>query len=181
MLLVAAVTGLRASERRGLAWRDVDLAKATLTVRQRADHWGTLGPPKSKAGQRRVPLASHVVRTLREWWMVQGRPTADALVFPGQTTHAPLSAGVPLERFYAIQRTAGIIHSGAPKYVFHALRHFFASVMIGLGYTSKWLQVTMGHETIMLTLDTYGHLFPDADGDQAKMAAFEAVVLGSPR
>jgi integrase len=179
MLLVAAFTGLRVSELRGLEWQDVDLAAATLTVRQRADHWGALGRPKSKAGQRTVPLAAHVVATLREWWMALGRPPASTLVFPGQSARMPLSAGVPLERFYGIQRDAGILDgNGAPKYVFHALRHFFASVMIGLGYTSKWLQVAMGHETIMLTLDTYGHLFPDPDGDQAKVAAFEAVVLG---
>jgi integrase len=182
MLTVAAFTGLRAGELRGLEWRDVNLAATTLTVRQRADHWGTSGPPKSKAGQRTVPLAAHVVATLREWWMGSGRPAATTLVFPGRPAHMPLSAGVPLERFYGIQRTAGILNDkGEPKYVFHALRHFFASAMIALGYTSKWLQVAMGHETITVTLNTYGHLFPDPDGDQAKMAAFEAMVLGSSR
>jgi integrase len=66
-----------------------------------------------------------------------------------------------------------------PKYTLYALRHFFASVMIGLGYTSKWLQVTMGHENIALTLGTYGHLFPDRDGDRARRAAFEAAVRGA--
>ena len=53
--------------------------------------------------------------------------------------------------------------------------------MIALGYGSKWLQVTMGHEKIELTLGTYGHLFPDQAGDREKAAAFEAAVLGAPR
>jgi integrase len=179
MLLVAAFTGLRISELRGLQWQDVDLAAATLTVRQRADPWGTLGQPKSKAGQRTVPLSPEVVATLRKWRVRPDRQPGGTLVFPSRSAPAPLSAGVTLERFYGVQRAAGIVNGGgAPKYVFHALRHFFASVMIGLGYTSKWLQVTMGHETITLTLDTYGHLFPDPDGDQAKMEAFEKAVLG---
>src|SRR5262249_39561378 len=140
-----AFTGLRVSKLRGLAWQDVDLAAATLTVRQRADHWGVLGRPKSKAGQRTVPLSPQVVARLREWRMAS--PPGSTLVFPGQSVQLPLSSGVALERFYGIQRDVGIVDSyGAPKYVFHALRHFFASVMIGLGYTSKWLQVAMGHE-----------------------------------
>ena len=49
MFLIAATCGLRASELRGLRWRDVDLKAATLRVTQRADRWGTIGAPKSAA------------------------------------------------------------------------------------------------------------------------------------
>ena len=52
-LIVAAIfTGLRASELRGLRWEDVDLDRGELTVRQRADRWGSIGSPKSDAGKR---------------------------------------------------------------------------------------------------------------------------------
>jgi integrase len=57
LVVTAIFTGLRASELRGLRWDDVDLDKAELTVRQRADRWGSIGSPKSDAGKRDVPLA----------------------------------------------------------------------------------------------------------------------------
>src|SRR5262249_23119636 len=81
--------------------------------------------------------------------------------------------------FGGLQRKASIVDAdGKPKYVFHELRHFFASAMIGLGYGSKWLQVAMGHESISLTLGTYGHLFPEADDPRARLVALEASVFG---
>lgn len=83
------------------------------------------------------------------------------------------------EAFRKLQRKAGIVETtGKPRYTFHALRHFFASVMIELGYGSKWLQVAMGHEDIKLTLGTYGHLFPETTDARARMRAFEASVFG---
>src|SRR5262249_30267102 len=52
LLLTAALTGMRASELRGLRWTDVDLTKRQIHVRQRADKWRTIGQPKSAAGAR---------------------------------------------------------------------------------------------------------------------------------
>src|SRR5262249_425617 len=67
MLITAVFTGMRASELRGLPWSAVDFAKRTITVRQRADEWGTIGMPKSAAGQREIPMSPAVINTLREW------------------------------------------------------------------------------------------------------------------
>jgi integrase len=52
---------------RGLRWQDIDFKKAELHVRQRADKFRKIGPPKSEAGERIVPLPPMVVATLREW------------------------------------------------------------------------------------------------------------------
>jgi integrase len=68
LVVTAIFTGLRASELRGLRWSDVDLDRAELTVRQRADRWGTIGSPKSDAGKRSVPLAPMVVKGA---WLVR--------------------------------------------------------------------------------------------------------------
>ena len=178
MVTTAAFTGMRQSELRGLEWEAVYLTgEPHITVRQRADQWGTLGRPKSKAGQRMIALAPHVTTELRHWRLVCGHPT---IVFPGRTEADQVISQSAITRAFAeLQIKTGLAKEGKPKYTFHALRHFFASVMIGLGYTSKWLQVTMGHENIALTLGTYGHLFPDRDGERARMAAFETAVLGS--
>ena len=67
LLVVAAFTGLRASELRGLRWVDVDLKKRELHVTQRADCFAEMGSPKSAAGARTVPFGSFVANTLKEW------------------------------------------------------------------------------------------------------------------
>ena len=48
-------------------WSNVDLDTATIHVRQRADTGGNIGPPKSKAGKRDIPLPPIVVNALRQW------------------------------------------------------------------------------------------------------------------
>lgn len=72
----------------------------------------------------------------------------------------------------------------AAKYTgLHALRHFYASWLInrpkdgGLGLPLKVVQERMGHSSITMTADVYGHLFPRAD-DADELAAAEAALLG---
>ena len=67
LLLTAIFAGLRSSELRGLRWSDIDFKKNELYVRQRADRYGVIGKPKSKAGHRKVPLGPRVISVLREW------------------------------------------------------------------------------------------------------------------
>jgi integrase len=59
--------------------------------------------------------------------------------------------------------------SSRPKYGLHAARHFFASCMIEAGHLPKRLQEMMGHASLQMTYDRYGHLFPAGDGERAKM------------
>jgi integrase len=66
LLVTAVFTGLRASELRGLHWKDVNLKRAELHVRRRADRYCVMEPPKSKAGQRIIPLGPVAVNVLRE-------------------------------------------------------------------------------------------------------------------
>src|SRR5262245_56398298 len=141
---VAALTGLRSSELRGLRWSDVDLGAATITVRQRADAWGEIGSPKSDGGYRTIPLPRIVVKALREWKLAC--PKGDAqLVFPNgkgqveshqniiQRAWHPLqvSAGMSVPKFddkgKPIVDDDGQAVMGAKYSGLHALRHFFCS------------------------------------------------------
>jgi integrase len=74
LIVAAALTGLRASELRGLRWQDVDLDRGELHVRQRADRFGTIGSLKSKAGERAVPITPQLADILREWQLAYPRP-----------------------------------------------------------------------------------------------------------
>jgi integrase len=65
-----------------------------------------------------------------------------------------------------------------PPYNFHALRHAAASLFIEQGWTPKKIQTLMGHSSIQVTFDIYGHLFPSPDDDAEAMAQIETRLLG---
>ena len=100
----------------------------------------------------------------------------------------PMSQHRIIERFLAVQIEAGLaIDSGnqdrrgntiwKPLYGLHSLRHAAASAWINQGVDLKRLQVWIGHATIQLTIDTYGHLIIDAQGDAALASGAEAALL----
>jgi integrase len=190
LLITAIFTGMRVSELRGLRWTDVDLTAATIHVRQRADNWGKLGKPKSRAGSRDIPLAPIVANALKQW-------RADCpigklgLVFPDESGEVESyftirsACWIPLQLEHGIGVDTGEIdEQGAPvrkaKYSFHALRHAAASLFIAhLGWTPKRLQAVMGHASIAMTFDRYGHLFADHDNDREAMKRLQAAVVVS--
>lgn len=183
LLLTAIFAGLRSSELRGLRWSDVDLKAGVLHVRQRADRYGTIGNPKSKAGHRTVPLAPQVVQALREWKLQC--PKGTGLVFPAVSGDGVALHNNTARAFTAAVRAAGIVDKDdAPKYSgLHALRHFFASWCInprdrgGLGLPPKVVQQLLGHSSIVMTMDTYGHLFPADDNVHARLAEAAGALL----
>jgi len=189
-LMVAVFTGLRASELRGLAWRDVDLKKAHLIVTQRADRYRKIGPPKTEAAQRTIPLPPELVSALREWKLACPNGPL-GLVFPNGIGNVEFHVNLLHRLFWPVQIAAGVVRktvengkvSIEPKYSgLHSLRHFFASWCInrkvdgGLELTPKLVQARCGHSSITVTMDTYGHLFPRGD-DAAELAAAESFLL----
>jgi integrase len=81
LLVTAIFTGMRASELRGLRWADVDLVEGIIHVRQRADAWMTMGPTKSEAGKRDIPLTPMVINALTVLKALPRKGDLD-LVFP---------------------------------------------------------------------------------------------------
>jgi len=207
LLLTAIFTGLRASELRGLRWSDVDLDGRSVRVHQRADRFNIIGRPKSESGERTVPAPPIVVNALREWKLVcpkrdSGKVDSDGnpimvldLVFPnGQgkveqlnnivrrgLQPAQVAAGVAIDSGQVDEKGNAIL---VARYKgLHALRHFYASWCInrtadgGLGLPLKVVQERMGHSSVTLTADVYGHLFPRGD-DAEELAAAERSLLG---
>jgi integrase len=184
LLLTAIFTGLRASELRGLRWTDVDLKRSELHVRQRADCYHKIGPPKSEAGERAVPLSPMVVNALREWKLACPKGELD-LVFPNGRGRVESRPNIVKRALHPVQIAAGVTDkAGRAKYTgLHALRHFYASWCInrrvdgGLELPLKVVQSRLGHSSIQMTADVYGHLFPRGD-DGAELAAAEKAFLG---
>jgi integrase len=65
------------------------------------------------------------------------------------------------------------------KYGLHALRHACASLWIEQGHNPKQIQTPMGHSSIKVTFDTYGHLFVADEADQRAAEGVELRLLGS--
>jgi integrase len=190
-MLTAIFTGMRASELRGLRWEDVDFANRAIHVRQRADKFSAIGKPKSDAGERTIPLTPIALNSLKEWKLACPK-SALGLVFPstgGLVEHhsnivtrglapAQIAAGVTVRKKGADGETIE-----CAKYPgLHALRHFYASWCInrradgGLELPAKVVQERLGHSSIVMTMDVYGHLFPRGD-DSAELAAAERSLL----
>jgi integrase len=195
-------SGLRSSELRGLRWIDLDLTLPTgrVHVRQRADAWGRTGAPKSKAGYRSIPIGEHVVRTLQAWkelcpkFDTKEEGAVLYYVFPTGKGYIESHQNIVKRGLFATQIVAGLSepmldaqgnprfdHWGKPllrgKYNLHAFRHFYCSWLIERRMAHKEIQSQMGHSSLVMTLDRYGHLFPRTD-DAAEMAAAEAALLG---
>jgi len=67
----------------------------------------------------------------------------------------------------------------AGKYGMHSLRHACASLRIESGYNPKQIQRLMGHSSIKVTFDVYGHLFADTDADRRAAEAIQSRLLGA--
>jgi integrase len=184
LLVTAAFTGLRASELRGLTWANVDLKANKLKVTQRADKFGKIDVPKSKAGKREVPFGPVVANTLKEWKLACPKGDHD-LVFPTARGEASGIEGLPnilVRGWHPAQVAAGVVNAeGRAKYYgLHTLRHFYASWCISRGLSPKVIQTRLGHSSITMTFDTYGHLFPqETDGEEIAAAEDRVMKLVS--
>jgi len=178
LVVTAIFTGLRASELRGLRWDDIDLEREALQVRQRADRWNTIGSPKSDAGKREVPLAPMVANALKEWRIACPKGEMN-LVFPNTKGNVDSLPNMHRRGLGALQVAAGLaVDPFHPKYGLHAFRHAAASLFIEQGFAPKRVQALMGHSSIQVTFDTYGHLFPSEKDDQIAMRQLQARLVG---
>ena len=176
LIIVAALAGLRGSEIRGLSWDAVDFERRVIHIKQHADLWGELGSPKSEAGDREVPMTPTVYNTLREWKLACPNGELN-LVFPTGIGTVESHANIANRGWYAVQIAAGITYKDGAKYNLHGCRHFFASWAIEQGFSPKRLQGLLGHSSIQMVFDTYGHWFPSLEDDHAKFAAADAALM----
>jgi integrase len=194
LLLTAIFTGLRGREARLCQSRGPPNEDREARIRQRADRYAAIGKPKSEAGERTVPLTPMVLNTLREWRLACPK-SDEGLVFPSARGRVQQHAHIIRRGLMPAQVEGGVVRetgerdaAGTPisiaKYTgLHALRHFYASWCInrradgGLELPAKVIQERLGHSSIMMTMDVYGHLFPRGD-DAAELAAAEKSLLG---
>lgn len=157
---LALKTGMRQGELIALTWGDVDLQDATVQVRRTYTYGLGLSKPKTLQGERAVDLVNGLVDLLGAWWGECGKPGDDKLVFPGGGKDGYIvNSTLTRVILYPAMKTAGIKRVGptGEKRTFHSFRHTFAKLAIENGAQLTWLQRHLGHSSLKVTADIYGH------------------------
>jgi integrase len=158
----ALYAGLRRGELMALAWEHVDLSAGVIRIERSYDpKAGVYVAPKSRAGFRKVPIASVLREHLIAHRLRSGR--ADGLVF-GRSSTMPFDSWQVKGRAERFWLDAELTPIGL-----HEARHTFASLMIVAGVNAKALSTYMGHASITITLDRYGHLMPGNEEHAAQL------------
>jgi integrase len=185
----AFYAGLRRGELRALRWSDVDLGRSEIRVERSWDQYEGPLDPKSDTSARTVPILT-VLRDYLDAHKIATARGASDLVF-GRTAEDAFVASTVSDRADRAWEAARL-----DRITLHECRHTFASLLIDAGVNAKAIQTFMGHATIEMTFDQYGHLIPgsrdqarelvdgylDAAAREARVeaASAEAFASGSP-
>jgi len=160
--LCAARTGMRLGELLGLEWGAVDFFGRFIEVRQ-AFSRHRLTDPKNKR-IRKIDMSMQLLTVLkahknamREEAVKAGRPVSKWVFSPAN--------GKPLTATTMANRTFHrcLDRAGLRSVRFHDLRHSFASILIQQGESLAYVKEQMGHHSIQITVDIYGHLSPEGN------------------
>ena len=158
----AMYAGLRLGELRALRWEDVDLANGSIRVERSWDPKTGPVAPKSQAGLRTVPVCGALHDALvehREQLLTQGHTRG---LFFGRTSERPFNPTSITARATRSWRTARL-----GTITLHECRHTCASTMMAAGVPIKAVSTYMGHSSIAITFDRYGHLLPGSANEAA--------------
>jgi len=162
LALTLARTGLRLGEGLGLQWGDIDFNGRFILVRRNISRERIETPKSGKT--RRVDMSKQLTSTLRELKhnrklevLKRGWKKLPAWVFVNE--NGERTGAKKFQRaFNAVLDKAGI-----RKVRVHDLRHAFASALLQAGESPAYVKEQLGHHSIKMTVDVYGHLVPGAN------------------
>lgn len=169
VIVVTLAMGVRKGEALGLRWRDVDLergvARVVHSLQQLPGETWKLVEVKSETSRRVLPLPALAVAMLKAQRARQREERMRA--GPLWTEHDFVftrPTGEPLSPSQVYKVFAVAMEASVKRHLrFHDLRHSAASFLIAQGAHPKEIQAQLGHSTIKVTMDTYGHLFPESE------------------
>lgn len=179
LVYLAVDSGMRWSELIGLRRARVDLRNRKVRVteqliRLEAGEW-IRKEPKTPASVRSITISPFTAGLLAHHLDHFAEAGLDGLVFVNEAGHPLISSSFWNNHFRRAQRRVGVTCR------FHDLRHSSVALAIAEGAHPKAIQTRMGHSSINVTLDRYGHLFPELDESIAsafgeRLAAVQAGV-----
>ena len=162
---LAFYAGLRLGELRALDWADVDLDAGEITITKAwCNKTKQVTAPKTEAAVRTIPIVGELRRILLEHKLVMGR--IGGLVVQRE------GGGVESGDSLAWRSEQAWKAAGLERVTMHEARHTYASLMIVAAVPITALSKFMGHTSITITVDRYGHLYPSER--QAAVDAFDA-------
>ena len=170
LFYTAIFTGMRHGELLGLKWGDIDWANGQILVR-RSLYKGRFQEPKSRSSKRKIDMGPSLGEVLKRYKAEQskirlkaGKEWVDNDLLFCRPEGGPLDADNLYHRdFKRILKRAGL-----RQIRIHDLRHTFAASLIKAAHHPKYIQNQMGHYSITVTMDLYGHLMPDLHQGAAK-------------
>ena len=164
--LTAVLTGVRAGELWALQWGDLDWNGKRLFIRRSV--WkGSFQMPKSQKSVRKIDLPDSLIPEVRKWKLRCPLSERD-LMFPSAEGSVTDHDNARNRHFDSALRRAKLRHVS-----FHSLRHTNASLRIRAGQNIKYISTQLGHASVKITLDTYGHLFDDQDFNRLQVGLLE--------
>jgi integrase len=159
-VLCLARTGMRVGEAVGLQWGDIDFSSRFAEIR-RAINDGKVSTPKS-GKSRRVDLSTQLAKTLKVHHVAQkentlrkGLKEVPVWLFTNEAGNA-----LDPDNFRSRVWRKLLAKAGLREIRIHDLRHTYASLLIAQGESLAYVRDQMGHHSIKVTVDTYGHLVP---------------------
>ncbi|MBN1547394.1 MAG: site-specific integrase [Syntrophaceae bacterium] len=165
LFLCAIHTGMRSGELAGLQWGDLDIRGKFIMVR-RSIVRGKVNP--TKTGKiRRVDVSDSLLETLfalkknlKEVLLATGKNelSPDTWIFANSEGNPPDMQNLKNRVFFKLLEKAGL-----RRIRFHDLRHTYASILIQNGEPLAYVKEQLGHSSIKITVDVYGHLVPGSN------------------
>jgi integrase len=172
---LAITTGMRQGELFGLKWTDLQWQSGKLHIQRQVQNVPGVGwafvEPKTRSGRRTIHLSENVLQVLREHKQSQEILKQFAgehwqennLIFPSKV-------GTPFDRSNLRADFNRILdQAGLPRIRFHDLRHTAASILLNQGVPVIVVSRRLGHSKASITLDVYGHLINEMDGEAARV------------
>lgn len=172
---VLLATGCRFWEVVALEWSDIDLENGTISITKNYSRLLKLiGTPKSKAGVRVISIDKKTINLLRLYKNRQRQ-----LFIETGTRVSAVVFSTPLKEYQNMATRQEsldrrITEVGIPRFTFHAFRHTHASLLLNAGISYKELQYRLGHATLAMTMDIYGHL--SMDKEKEAVSYFEKAI-----
>jgi integrase len=160
LFMSGVLTGMREGELFGLQWTDIDWFSNQIHVKRTYNH-RRFYEPKSKTSKRSIDLAPELVKELRQWRLACPKNELN-LVFTSEAGTPEDAANFLKRRFFPTLKKAKL-----PKIRFHDLRHTYAALVWEQTKDVKYLQTQLGHSSITMTMDVYGHLMNKTNQEAA--------------
>ena len=160
LFALALASGMRISEILGLQWHDIDVARATISVRRQLNHDRSVGPPKTRRALRKIDVGANTVALLMRHKR-RLEEQQEVLEYPPSPFVFLTTNGTPyLHRNVSKSLDLLIVKAGVRRIRVHDLRHTHATILLSQGVNMRVLSERLGHSSVSFTMQTYAHVLP---------------------